>query len=238
MDDFDTYRVSLTAEEAKIVRDGLKATVASFEFDSIGYVGLLGGVHEGRAAHDVDVVMFTGGDRKIGESLIENFQFYNRLEQRMKDEHPRYHLSIFPKKVKQELTNYINTVQRGQKAMIPVHNLFFPDKASMHATSPATFCESVQSEARTLHGSYEVIPEQQELSLDQQEPYFRLIEYAVLSIHGRFPEKLIKAKMEGVFDYLSKYHGVSIPDADIHTQEAVLKTSKNLLRQLDERYYD
>lgn len=235
---FESYRITISEEDKQVIRDSLEETVASFTFHHIGFVGVLGNIQEQGASKDIDVVMFTAPNRKIGESLIESSHFYQALETTVKQEHPRYHLSIFPMKVKQELTNYINSVQRGEKGMIPIHDLFFPDKHSMRQNSPDTFVRSVEEDITPLHGDYDNIPDRQGVPLDDQKPYFRLIEYTVLSIHGRFPEKLVKAKIEGVFDYLATYHNITIPDENYHTRPGILRASKNILRQLDRRYYD
>lgn len=236
--DFESYRVKLTEEDKQVIRESIDKTVESFNFQHIGYVSLVGTILNKGETRDVDIVMFTGADSKVGESLIESFTFYQELEQTLKDEHPRYHLSIFPMKVKQELTNYINSVQRGETALIPIHDLFFPDKYTMHEKSPATFCEAVAEQAKPLYGSYDDVPRQQSLSLDQQKPDFWLLQYAILSILGRFPDKLVKAKMEGAFNYLKKYHDVPIPDENLHTQEGVFKATKQVLQSLDDKHYE
>jgi len=232
------YRHVLDKKAKKFFIESLKKTIKKLNLENIGFIGVIGSFEE-ELSHDIDVLIFSSKDAKIGEVIISIAEFYDNLEKDMKKHHERFYISCSPRKAMQEMIYYLASLQEGGAGMIPVHSLFFPDLKSFKSFNPKDFQKEIKKELITLHGNFNIIKKlRNDIPQKKLEPYFVILDFEMNSKMDTFPRHLIRTSAESLFSYLSSKYKLKIKKKKFHDIREIESELKRLLKELDKRTYN
>jgi hypothetical protein len=236
MEAIHTYRHVIDVETVKLFETAIKTVIKNNPPKNIGFLGLVANYNK-KEHHDLDLLIFPAVNAKIGEALIEVNELYQNIERELKKKHERYYLATCTKKIMQELTYYLASLEEGAPGLIPVHSLFFPDYESFKRITPLTFEKEIKKNLIKLYGNFDTVKKIKALPQEKLEPYFVILDFEMSARIKTFPRHNIRASAESLFHYLrDKYH-IDIKNKTPHDIKEIEKEFVKLMHVLDERTY-
>ncbi len=231
------YRHIVDKKTKKILMDAFKKVIKSFDMSNIGFVGILAS-HKKEYSHDIDVLIFPSENARIGESIISVIKLYEDLEKELRKSHERLYLSCSSRKILQEMSYYIASLQEGAAGLIPVHSLFFIDDKSFVALNPKDFQREIKKNMICLYGDFNIIKRRRnDISMSRLEPYFLILDFEMNSKLKTFPRHLVRTSAESLFSYLSSKYKIKLKRKRFHNIKEIESEIFNLLRELDKKIY-
>jgi len=238
METKESYRHLIGKKEKDIVISELKYLIKNKKFDTskFSFIGIVGS-HQKEYSHDIDVLMFPSKKAKIGETLIEIGNVYEQLDKRIKKHSPHYYVSACPRKVMQEMTYYLSSLQEGSAGIIPIHSLFFTNYKDFKKFNPESFEKTIKEDMLVLHGSFNTIKELPELSQEKLEPYFFIRDFEMMSRVSTYPRHLVRASAESMIHYLRDKYKIKAPKNIPHDTPGIKKTIISFIKSVDRKTY-
>lgn len=237
MEQMSEYRHIIEEKTKGIFIDSMKKALEKTKLNNIGFIGIAGSYGK-KISHDIDVLIFPTENAKIGEAIIEVSDLYDKIENLMKSYQKRFYLALASRKIMQEMTYYISSLEEGGAGMIPVHSLFFPDMKSFKRLNPKNFQKSIENDILVLYGSFDVIKNRKEILQEKLEPYFFIMDFELMSKTKTFPRHLIRTNAESLFSYLRDKYSVPISKEKFHEITDIKKEVEKILRYLDDITYN
>lgn len=237
MENINTYRNIVDEKTKRIFENALKKTISKFDLKNIGFIGIIGS-YKKEVSHDIDIIIFPSEKAKIGEFIISVSDFYDALEEELKKHHERLFISVSPRKILQEMTYYLSSIQEGTTGLIPVHSLVFFDLKSFEKFNPEDFKEEIKKTLITLYGDFNIIYRlRNDIPQKKLEPYFLILDSEINSKIKSFPRHLIRANAESLFSYLNSKYGLRISAKKNHNLKDIKNKLTMILRDLDKELY-
>lgn len=237
METLNEYRHIVDKKTKKVFVDSLKDLIKEFNLRNIGFVGVLGS-HKEDYSHDIDILIFPSEKAKIGEFIISVMDFYVKLEEKLKKHHERLFISCSPRKILQEMTYYLSSLQEGGAGLIPVHSLAFVDLKSFEQFNPEDFKKEIKKNMIALHGKFEIINKlKNNIPQKKLEPYFLILDFEMNSKLKSFPRHLVRSNAESLFSYLKSKYGIMADISKIHNLEEIKPEILRILYELDRQVY-
>lgn len=237
MEQLSEYRHVIEEGTKNIFVDSLEKALKEMKLKNIGFIGIVGSYGK-KISHDIDILIFPAKGAKIGESILEVSNLYDKIENIIKTHHKRFYLALASKKIMQEMTYYISSLEEGGAGIIPIHSLFFPDMKSFKKFNPVNFQKAIKHDLKTLYGSFDVIKDRKELLQDKIEPYFLILDFELMSKTKTFPRHLVRMSAESLFSYLKDKYSIPISKEKIHEISDIRKELERILRYLDKINYE
>ena len=230
------YRHVVEKETKKVFVECIKKSLKEIKLKHIGFVGIIGS-HKEKYSHDIDVLLFPSKDSKIGDTILEIGNFYNKINSIIKKHHERLYLALCPRKNMQEMVYYLSSLEEGGAGMIPVHSLFFPDYKSFKKFNPKGFEKEITKNLITLYGKFEVIKSVESLPQEKLEPYFILLDFEMNSKIKNFPRHLVRVSAESLFSYLRDKYSLKIKKGSLHNISEIEAEIRRIVKELDKLNY-
>lgn len=232
-----SYRHIIGKKEKDMVIKSLRTLIKKNKFGihNFSFIGIVGS-HAKEYSHDIDLLMFPAKDAKVGEVLIEIGNIYSELQKEIKKYHHAYYISACPRKVMQEMTYYISSIEEGHAGLIPIHSLFFPDYKSFKKFNPKSFEAMIKKDLLTLHGSFKDIKKIKPLPQKKLDPYFFVSDYEMMSRLSTYPRQLVRSSVDSLLSYMQSKYGIE-REKKIHNLSDARKAVINLLHKLDLKTY-
>ena len=237
MEELENYRYIVNKKVKNMVFDSLKKTISSFDMTNFGFIGIFGS-HKTEYSHDIDILIFPSKEAKIGRFIISVSRFYNALEGNIKNYSERFFISTSPRKILQEMTYYISSLEEGGAGLIPIHSLVFVDKKSFEKFNPSDFKKEIKKSMITLYGNFNIINElDNSISQEKLEPYFLILDFELFSKLKTFPRHLVRVKAESLFNYLRSKYSIKALKNSPHNLKEIEKEICRILLDLDKQNY-
>jgi len=238
METKDSYRHLIGKKEKELVIKELIYVIKNKKIDvsKFSFIGIIGS-HMKEYSHDIDVLIFPSKNSKIGESLIELGNLYEQLEKRIKKHNKQYYVSACPRKVMQEMTYYLSSLQEGSAGIIPIHSLFFTNSVDFKKFNPVSFQKTIQKDMLVLHGRFDAINTLPRLPEKKLEPYFFIRDFEMMSRISTYPRHLVRASAESMLLYLHEKYKLNLPTNIPHDVQGIKKTIIKAIRDIDDVVY-
>ncbi|MFH1650113.1 MAG: hypothetical protein ABIA93_06190 [Candidatus Woesearchaeota archaeon] len=190
-------------KERDAFKGSLTAAVLNTDMSKLGYVGLFGSSLSENEAHDLDIMVVPALDAKVGEALLAEQALLRETDARLRRDHDLY-VGTCPRKIFQPEAYWIIGEHKGVATLLPVHNIFYPDKGSGDRNSPVRFFDSIRGTTLDLYGSMDSLLARPSLPQATLEPYFVLSD---MRPADAYPEALQREKLGAALSYLATHYG-------------------------------
>lgn len=237
MESINSYRPTISKDIVKEIEKAARLITQENPPKNLAFVGLMIDYNK-KIHHDIDLIFFPSKKCKMGEAILELTDFYEKLEKKIKEKNEKYYLVPCNKHHLQQLVYYLATLQEGSAGLIPIHTLFFPDKASLNKT-PEKFKAKVLSEENiiVIFGGFEDAQKETNIEKFSFEPYSHILDFELYARIKTFPKQLVRASAQHLFNYLKVKYNLDLSDQIPHNLEEIDKHVKNLIISLDKKIY-
>jgi hypothetical protein len=207
----------ITEEQRDIFLNALGIAINDTNNESIGYIGVIGSM----PGHDIDVLMLKKSGSFIGQSLIEMFNIYKKIDEIVGTNHAAL-ISPFPKVIMQDEVNYIISQHTGRNDIIPVHTLYFPDHESFIKRSPVHFLDSIKNRTLDFKGNLDFSDTDFSTPQELLDKYFFICDFQIPLIQDKYPKQLYQDKAAHLLSYLKRNYNIRTTKSDGHAINDIL----------------